>query len=478
MHDIEALLYDVVNISNQPSIKVHVNGSNILFVPEKISAIVFEDLRRMAEAYLNRTVQDAVVTVPSHFHEAQRLATKEAAAMAGLNVIRIVNASMAAGVAYGIDTLIDHQRPDRCKECYFVIYDIEATETDVVLESIDFDGVFKTCGVTTTKDFGGNDIENAVLNHALSEFHSKYNIDITKDLEGVKRLKPELERARKTLLSESSANIEFLADGSSIPISITITKSQIQELDRKLSNRVRTLLDRLLENAKKEKKDINGMLFTGNLEHVAKVQPIVEAYFDGKKAFLRHGIRPNTAIALGAAIQGRRLSSDDGCRGLTIDVTALGLGVETSGDVFTTLIPQGTVIPTLKRLVFSTATDNQDKITIKVLEGERAIASKNRVLGTLELIGLPIRPRHDLDVEILFEVDANSILTVVARVSEAGKEARLVFTDMGFGRYTEEEIDEIVMDGNSHYEEDSLLLRDPALRAQSRKDELWVRYYT
>lgn len=354
MHDTKALLYDVVNIDNQPSIKVHVNESDILFTPEDISAMVFEHLKGMAETYLNRTVRDSVVTVPPHFQEPQRLAMKKAAAIAGLNVIRIIDVSTAAGVAYGIDTLIGHQRPDGCKECYFIIYDIEATETNLVLESVDDSGTFSPLGVTTTKGFGGDAIENAVLNHTLFEFQDRHNIDITKTLEGLNRLKLELERSQQTLLSKSSANVEFLANGSSVPASVEITASQVQDLGRELSNRIFTLLDRLLESASKEKKDINGVLFTGDPEHVAKLQPIIKAYFSDDKKWLRPGICSDTAIAIGAAVQGWRLSSDDGslgCVGLTMDATDLELGVEASGDTFATLIPRGTIIPTRRRLV-------------------------------------------------------------------------------------------------------------------------------
>lgn len=448
----------------------------MLFSPEEISAMVFSHLKRTAEDNLGRVVHEVVITVPSHFHDAQREATKKAATMAGLIVLRTVNASVATALGYEIDSWMGAHSSPRCDDCYFVVYDIEEAETQLNLEYLDY-GVFENFGRVTAKDFGGDDIENAVFNHALSEFREKHNIKIPKNSQDGKRLKLEVERAQMKLQKENSADVEFLPGESSIPVSITITRAQIQDLNTKLSDRVLAVLEQLLESHKIGKEEIDGVVFAGNPKHVAKIQPTVEAYFDGMKGIAYDDrIAPDIAATKGAARQAAYILYEEYnlCTLGEYDVTGLSLGVETSGGVFTTLIPRDTLIPRRVSGVFSTATDNQDRVTIKVLEGERKMASKNKVLGTLELTDFPKKPRHELEVEIEFELDNNNVLKVEARVEEVGKKVTRIFEERASIRYTGQQFEEIWGDGRENYQDDVLLLGDRPLYNPDERHGLWV----
>jgi molecular chaperone DnaK (HSP70) len=358
-----------------------------------------------------------------------------------------------------------------------VVYDLEEAETQLTLENLDY-GVFENLGTVTAKDFGGDDIEDAVFNHAVSEFREKHNIKIPKNSQGGKRLKLEVERAQTKLQNESSADVEFLPGESFIPVSITITTAQIQDLNTKLSDRVLTMLEQLLESHKIGKNEIDGVVFAGNPKHVAKIQPIVEVYFDGMKGIAYDDrIAPDIAATKGAASQAAYIHYEeyDFCTLGAYDIlTDLSLGVETSGGVFTTVVPRDVLVPKRMSGVFSTATDNQDRVTIKVLEGERKKASENRVLGTLELTDLPKKPRNELEVEIEFELDANNVLKVEARVQEVGKKVTQIFRERASLRYTQQQFDEIVENGRENYRDDVLLLGERPLYNPDEIHGLWV----
>lgn len=249
-----------------------------------------------------------------------------------------------------------------------------------------------------------------------------------------------------------------------------ITQAPLQELNKKSSDRVLDMGKQLLEKAGLEKKEINGIILSGNPAHIAKIQPLIEAFLDGKKALFRDDVNPDEAVVHGAAIQGHVLSSYGDTFSPALNLRLLSLGIETSGSIFTKLIPRYTIIPTRKTLQISTVMDNQEKVVIRILEGERAIASKNRFLGNLELTGLPLKPRGVPEIEVTFEMGEDEVLTVLAREKESRKEAELVITG-NWDRYTVEEIDAIIMDAEGHYEEDQLLLKDLPIDLQDENGE-------
>jgi heat shock protein 5 len=397
---VRALPYDVVEKDGRPSIKVRTKGTDKYFSPEEISAKVLEKLKDMAEEHLNRTVNYTIITVPAYFNDAQRQATKDAALIAGLNVLRIVNEPTAAAIAYGVDTKYH-------EEVNFLVYNLGAKESHLTLESVD-KGVYEILAQVVDINLGGENFENA--------------------------------------------------------------QTHTQQLNTQLSDRVVDLIKQLLKDARIEAKDVSGIIFTGNTSHIAKVQPLVEAYLDGKTSLSREDVSPDQAVVRGAAIQGHVLSSyDEGCT-LIAEVSPLSLGIETNGGVFAKLIPRNTLIPTRKARSFLTATDNQETVMIKVLEGERAIANKNRLLGTLELTELPIKHKGGVEIEVTFEINADQILTVSAMEKETGNKAELV-TSNNWYRYTMEELDGIIMNAQSGYEEDESFLKEYSILVQEGQGE-------
>jgi len=432
-NDIKDLTYDVVEDNGRPSIKIRINGTDRYFTPEEISSKILENLKNMTETQLNRRVTCVVITVPSYFNDAQRYATKDAAMMAGLTVLRVVNEAAAAGIAYGIDLPRHNKTPDECDECIFIIYNLGAKESDLALESI-AQGIFEILALAGDRNLGGDDFENSLLSYATTRFNKKNSIDITKNPEVMNIFKSEVDRAVQVLSTELSAQIEIPSSRGYNRFSMTITQTQLQKLNKKLSDRSLNLLKQLLKNAKMERREVNGIIFTGDPTHIAKIQPFLEAYLDGKKALCSDDVSSDQAIVRGAAIQGDILLSHP-FNDLT-EVTRLSLGIETNGGIFTKLIPGGTLIPTCKTYVISTTTDNQERVLIKVLEGERAIATRNRLLGTVELTGLLRKPKGEPEIEVVFEMDMNEILTVLVRERESGNEEKLIITG-NKDRYTQ-----------------------------------------
>lgn len=375
---------------------MRIKGADTYIHPEEIFANIFDKLKDMAKEHLNRTVEHAIVAVPSHFNDAQRQATKDAATMAGLNVLRIVNEPTAAGIAYGLEILSN-------EELNYVIYNLGAKESHLALESVEL-GVYEILAQEVDASLGGEGFEN------------------------------------------------------------------MQTLSHEYKDRILGLIKKLLEDAKMEKEDVDGILLIGDPSHIAKLQLLVEDFFDGMKTLSSGDVSPDQAVVHGAAIQGHVLSHYDDICPPMLDVTPLSLGIETSGGIFTKIVSRNTVIPTRKTRNFSTAMDNQEKIVIKILEGERAISNKNRLLGTLELTGLSPRPRGIPDIEVMFEIDPDEIITVIVRDKESAKEEKLVISGHR-GRYSQEEIDEIVIESDNHWEEDQLVWKGLPDEVQDGSEE-------
>ena len=451
LRDIKDLSYDVVEKDGQPSIKVQVKGVDKYFAPEEVSAMVIDKLKNMAQEYLDRKVTHAVVTVPTYFNDTQRQATRDAGDIAGLTILRMVNEPTSAGMAHRLEV--------QQEENFNIFYNLGAKESSVALEDLD-QGVYEVLAHTNDQSLGGEDFENLLLNHAISQFEIQNLVDITKDSKALKKLKSEIEKAEETLLTGPSATIQMPSQD----FSMFITQTQVQELNKKISERALDLVKKVLQEGKVGKKEVNNIIFTGNPAHVAKIQHSIEAYLDGKKALSTEDVRSDEAIVHGAAIQGSVLSGFDEhlCTLSFPDLILLSLGIQTSGGIFTRILPRYSIIPTRKIREFTTVTDGQEKVMIKVLEGERAAAGENGVLGTIELTGLPLRPRGVLTFEVMFQLDTYQVLTVVVTEKESGKEAKLLITGVG-NWYNWEEVDKIMMDVESHWEADQLLLKRPVI---------------
>ncbi|MCK0128384.1 molecular chaperone DnaK [Erythrobacter sp. F6033] len=457
--DMELVPYDIVKGKNGDA---WVEASGEEYSPSQVSAFILQKMKETAESYLGEDVQQAVITVPAYFNDAQRQATKDAGQIAGLEVLRIINEPTAAALAYGMD------KEDGKT---IAVYDLGGGTFDVSVLEIG-DGVFEVKSTNGDTFLGGEDFDNAIVEWLAEQFNKKENMDLKTDKLALQRLKEAAEKAKIELSSSATTevNLPFITarmeGGSSTPLHLveTISRSDLEKMVGDLINRTLDPCKKALKDAGVSKDEIDEVILVGGMTRMPKVREVVEKFFEAKP---HTGVNPDEVVAMGAAIQAGVLQGDVKDV-LLLDVTPLSLGIETLGGVFTRMIDRNTTIPTKKTQTYSTAEDNQQAVTIKVFQGEREMAADNKLLGNFDLVGIPPAPRGVPQVEVTFDIDANGIVSVAAKDKGTGKEQTIKI--QASGGLSDSDIDQMVQDAEKFADEDKK--RKEAAEARNQADSL------